>query len=372
MNIFSQNTPQRNSDQLRSGLYQLFSKDVFLVCGIASAITAVFVLLKTLISAVKSQQEDMLRSLYYFFGNASVPFVNLIIGLLAVLIFAMLAISVLKLRSDAKRTSSAPTPQSFSPLIFSLFCCVIFAIVLSIIALASLSVISYEYYEGNILYPYSANALFVPYVFFAAAAIMSSIGVLRLVFSMKHTVSLNNVSNGGYVVSMIGLIGSTVLCILNFMSNLFSFLMPSALMNGTKAIDPTALIILMISTLISISVTIMLIAATVIVSRYGDMLNKLLFYKNNPYIAQYATDVVPQNQNRKPMPQPAEYKPREHYGYQSYCPAPMPVQSFPTAPQGQNQQFISQPYNQFPLAQPSESVPTVNLNKKPTTPDMGS
>lgn len=372
-NNFTPNPSQESPAQLRYGLYNLFSKGVFLVFGISSVATAFFLLCKTIITAVTATQDDILQSLYYFFGSGSVPFVNLIVGLLAVLFFGMLALSMFRIYGDAKRTASAPTPQSFVPLIVSLVFFIILAVIITIVAFASLSVISYQntFIEdsANILQPRnSAITLFVPYVLFAATAIMLAIGLLRLTVSMKNTVSLTNVSNAGIIVSMIALISGAFLCTCDFMSNLSLFLMPSYLMGNSHHLDPTLLIVLMLSTLISASTTVMLISSAVIVSRYNDTLHKVFHYRNNPYIAQYATNVAPQEQNRRPMPQPSEYQPINRYGYQAYNPAPMPAQKFPQAPQNPNQQFISQPYNQYSV-QPTTVTETnepVNLTKETT------
>ncbi|MGN0536695.1 MAG: hypothetical protein ACI4M3_01805 [Acutalibacteraceae bacterium] len=368
-NNFNPNPSQESPTQLRYGLYNLFSKGVFLVFGISSVATAFFLLCKTIITAVTATQDDILQSLYYFFGSGSVPFVNLITGLLAVLFFGMLALSMFRIYGDAKRTSSSPTPQSFVPLIVSLVFFIILAVIITITAFASLSVISYQNTllaedSPNILQPRnSAITLFVPYVLFAAAAIMTAIGLLRLTVSIKNTVSLTNVSNAGTVVSMIALISGAFLCTCDFMSNLSLFLMPSYLMGNSHQLNPTLLIVLMLSTLISASTTVMLISSAVIVSRYNDTLHKVFHYRNNPYIAQYATNVAPQEQNRRPMPQPSEYQPINRYGYQAYTPAPMPAQKFPQAPQNPNQQFISQPYNQYSTAETNEPV---NLTKETT------
>lgn len=378
-NNFSPNPSQESPTQLRYGLYNLFSKGVFLVFGISSVATAFFLLCKTIITAVTSTQEDILQSLYYFFGINSVPFVNLITGLLAVLLFGMLSLSMFRLYGDSKRTASAPTSQSFVPLIVSLVFFIILAVIITVIAFASLSVISYQNtFTSDIAnipqFHYSATMLFVPYILFAAAAIMIGIGLLRLTVSMKNTVTLTNVSNAGMVVSMIALISGAFLCTCNFLSNLSLFLMPSYLMGNSHNLDSTLLIVLMLSTLISASTTVMLISAAVIVSRYNDTLYKVFHYKNNPYIAQYATNVAPQEQNRRPMPQPSEYQPIDRFGYQTYNPAPMPAQKFPPAPQNPNQQFISQPYNQYSTVQPSdptgitEPTPVVHLEKEPTEP----
>ncbi len=374
-NNFVSNPTQENPTQLRYGLYNLFSKGVFLVFGIASLSTAFFLLFKTIITAVTATPEDILQSLYYFFGTASIPFVNLIVGVLAVLLFGMLALSLFKLHGDTKRTSSAPTPQSFIPLIVSLTFFIIFAIIIAIITFASLSVISYQ---NNALFDakemetsYSATTLFIPCVLFTAAAILIGIGLIRLTISMKNTVTLTNVSNTGIVISMIGLISGAFLCTCNFMSNLSLFLMPSYLTGNSHTLNPTLLVILMLSTLISASTTVMLISAAVIVSRYNDTLYRVFRYRNNPYIAQYATNVAPQQQNRRPMPQPTEYQPIERYGYQSYNPAPMPAQKFPQAPQTSNQQFISQPYNQYSAPQPPVQTTSepINLTKDSTDPE---
>lgn len=381
-NFMHGSAQQENQSKLRQ-VCSFFSKGVFLVAGISSAVLTFLLILKTVVTSVKSQPDNLLESLYYFFGSKSVPFVNLVMGILASLFFAMLSFSFLRLNSHVKKTNTAPTQAVFKPMLISLAYLIILATVFTIIALGSISVLSYQAkinefseYHNTTVYNYynPAEDLFFPYVLFSAAAIMISISVFRLLFSIKHTTNLESPSNAGVTTSLIALISGAVLCAFNFVMNLSSFLMPSSMINENQTLDAVVLITLMISTLISAAVVVLLIASAVIVSRYNDMVHRVFKVRSHDYISAYATNVTPQDMNRRPMPQPTEYRPAQRYGYQPYNPAPMPPQKFPQPMQNMPNQFISQPSNQRPMppmtAQPQNTVAPVISDTESIKTDM--
>lgn len=361
---------QENQSKIRQ-ICSFFSKGVFLVAGISSAVLAFLLIIKTIVISVKSQPDNILESLYYFFGSKSVPFVNLVMGILASLFFAMLAFSLFRLYNHAKKTNTAPTSSIFKPIIISLAYLIILATIFTIIALGSISVLSYqaktnefsEYHNATAYNYYNpANELFFPYLIFSAAAIMISISVFRLIFSVKHTSNLESASNAGVATSLVALIFGAVFCSFNFIVNLSSFLMPSSMINEGQKLDAVVLITLMISTLISAAIVVLLISSAVIVSRYNDMVHKAFGVRSQDYISAYATNVYPQNVNRRPMPQPIEYHPVQRYGYQPYNPAPMQPQKFPQPMQNIPNQFISQPSNQRPIP-PVPTQPNISENQ---------
>lgn len=294
----------------------LFSRTSFLTLTVASAAFTLFTLLSTVAASFGNQKNAILASLYYFFGDNSIMAVNLVTGLMVSILFALLTFGMLTSYLGATKNNESQMRQGINIILGSMIYMVILASCLIIIALASVSVTYYNSWvmsdtDNSSSYArytsYSnSSSLFLVYVLFGAGIMTLIIALIRLVLSIRRAANGINLTTKGSALTLISGIYCASITGISFIVTLCNLVMPYDYLSDNKMPEPTALLILMISVLISAAMTVVLIDLCILTSIYSSSVNRINKAIANDIYSGYATNIYNQTQNRTPYINPVQ------------------------------------------------------------------
>ena len=335
------------SAQSISTVRSFLSRTSFLTMTITSAAFTLFFLFTTITSSFSKQKNDVLASLYYFFGDNSVMAVNLIVGTIVTILFLLLTLGLLMAYLGAIKNEDSKMLQGINIILGSLIYMVILASCMIIVAFTSISVTYYQatalnndtnsYYSSYSSYSSSSYTFFL-YILFGTGVMTLSIALIRLVLSIRRAANGKPLTTKGGVLTLIFSIYGASLTGISFIVSLCNLVMPYDYIKDNKMLEPAALLILMLSVITNAAMTVMLIDLSVLTSVYSSAVNRINKANSRNIYAQYATNLYNQNQNRTPyvnpvqkMPSPPAqpYTAQTHAQYMATVNASQPVQAQP-------------------------------------------
>lgn len=343
------NEMNENSSVSETGIktvVSVISRTSFITLIITSAVFSAFALLSTIFYTCAKQKYNVLNSLYVLIGESSIPFVNLICGMILFALLVLLTVSLLTAYLGASKNNISKLLKGLNMTLNSLVGLIIFASCLLIIAFASVSATYFDfnlnfhsnYYDYTGMY--DATSLFFLCILFGAGAITLIISLIRFVLSLRNAANGNGLVKGGVTLTIISSIYCASITAISFIINLGKLVIPYNYMTSSKTLDPSLLIGILFSVILSAALTIMLVAIAVITVSYSSSVNKSM-YPNNNYINNYATNFSNQRLNRTPYVNPV----------QPSMPVP-PAKPYTAQTHQQYQQFAANSYSQV--------VPTQN------------
>lgn len=342
-----------------------FSRTSFLTLTISTAAFTLFLLLNTMVSSFGKQKNDVLASLYYFFGDNSVMPVNLITGIFLLVLFVLLSFGMLSAYLGATRNSHPKMLQGINIILGSLIYMVILASCLIIIALSSISVTYYQSVRFDTTNSYSqysnysnSSSLFFLYVAFGAGIITLIIALIRLILSIRRAANGQPLTTKGYVLGLISGIYCASITGISFIVSLCNLVMPYEYVSNNKMPDPATLLIMMITVLINAAMTLILIDTCILATVYSSAANAVNRNLTKDMYSKYATNLYDQTQNRKPYINPVQ---------NADIPSP---QAKPYTAQTHAQYMASVTVNPAPVQQQNPAQPTnsaVNGNPQQNT-----
>lgn len=285
----------------------LFSRTSFITLIISTAVFTLFVLINTLVLSFSNSQNDLLLSLYYFFGNNSYFTVNLIFGILITIPFATVLYGMITSYFGASKQDDRKLELGTNIILGSLIYMVIFASCFVIISFASVSV---SYYTSTLLdnkptYHYiNSSEKFFYYVLFGAGIITLLVALIRLILSIRRILKKQQVTTKGAGLSLVASIYCASITAISFIVSLFNLLMPYERISNDVVFSKSSLLILMVAILLSASMTIILIDMSILISIYSSYANKFNRKNHQDYYSYYATNMYNQYPNRTPYQNP--------------------------------------------------------------------
>ncbi len=296
---------------------KLFSRTSFLTLTSATGALSAFVILSTLAYSFGLQQNTVLKSLYYLFGNtnAGIFTVNLIMGIFTAVPLVILTFTLISAQRSADNNNDGGLRKSIDRM---LFCCIYFIILASciiIFALASVSVIyresllSAEYYYYSDYYYYSAYSALISYVFCGTTVICLLVSATRLVLSLRRAASNQPLTAKGSVLAIISGFVISAISIIIFIADLSKLITPydSSLESGanTIGIDASELLILMSELLLIGAAAVCFITFTILTIVYSGFVSNSTKAASHQFVQPYAANIHNQPLNRPPYRNPA-------------------------------------------------------------------
>ena len=310
------------SDDSIKSVNSVLSRTSFITLTVSSAAFTLFVLLGAFASAFSAQKISILESLYYLFGNNSVTAVNLAVGLLVFVAFALLTAAIAITYNGAAKGDNTKSIKGLNLLLGSLIYMVILAGCLVIVSLSSISVTYYQSIMSNSLKNkhyynnYSdASFNFFIYIAFGAGAITLIISLIRLVLSMRRAAMGKPLTAKGSALTLISSIYCASITGIAFIVNLCRLVMPdNYVVTNTDTVQnitfsPSVLLFLMLNVITSAAMVVILIAIPVITSIYSSVVHRTDRAGANDMYSYYATNVYNQAQNRTPYTNPVQPQP---------------------------------------------------------------
>ncbi len=258
----------------------LFARTSMFTLSCALAAFTVFATFRTLVTAFSAYPLNELKSLYYFFGESvlAIGLVNGICGGIVCAVLFLLSLGMFKTISAAKTQNHKKFLNAADFVKYSLVAGIILTVVMIVCSMASVSIINYEYTKNagkNLYYQSyrsSAGSLFALTILFGAISLTLEIALMRLLLAIQRTVRNDIPQKQGSVLAIITGSFGAVATTITFVTTLFELVMPGTV---NSVLSPAMLANNTLNVLLSAAVSVLMIAAIVVVSVYICMTEDL-------------------------------------------------------------------------------------------------